>query len=115
MAHLLVRFARAAQAGAAARDGIDLALAALAYEHHVSVLFEGDGVGLLACANATAELAWTRGFAALSLHGVARVGVDAEALARRGLAERPLQLPAEALDAQARRAWIEEADAVFAF
>lgn len=74
--------------GASARDGIDAALAAIAYEHRVSVLLIGDGVSLLApnqspdC-HGLPDLA--RALAALVHHGVEAVAASAECLRERGI------------------------------
>jgi tRNA 2-thiouridine synthesizing protein C len=118
MARILVRFAHGPHGTSRARDGLDATLAMLAWDHRVRVLFEADGVGLLVAGQDPAAAEgkdWTRAFRALALHGVEAVGIDAEALASRGLSVCPLMLDAVALDAVARRAWTGEADVVLAF
>lgn len=118
MASILIRFAQGPHGSTRARDGLDAALAMLAWDHRVRVLFEADGVGLVVAGQDPAAAGgkdWTRAFRALALHGVDAVGIDAEALAARGLSARPLILDAVALDAAARRAWTGEADVVLAF
>jgi tRNA 2-thiouridine synthesizing protein C len=118
VAHVLIRFAHGPHGAARARDGLDAALAMLAWEHRVRVLFEADGVGLIVAVQdrtATGQRDWTRAFRALVLHGVDAIGIDAEALVARGLSACPLMLDAVPLDAAARRAWTGEADVVLAF
>ncbi len=118
MARILVRFAHGPHGTSRARDGLDATLAMLAWDHCVRVLFEADGVGLIVASQdpaAAGAREWTRGFRALALHGVEAVGIDAEALALRGLSARPLLVEGVALDAAARRAWTGGADVVLAF
>ncbi len=118
MARILVRFAHGPHGSTLARDGLDATLAMLAWDHRVRALFEADGVGLLVAGQDPAAAGgkdWTRGFRALALHGIEAVGIDAAALALRGLAGCPLILDAIALDAAGRRAWTGEADVVLAF
>lgn len=74
--------------GASARDAIDAALAAIAYEHRVSVLLIGDGVSLLAPNQAPdrhglPDLA--RGLAALLHHGAETLAASAQCLRERGI------------------------------
>jgi sulfur relay (sulfurtransferase) DsrF/TusC family protein len=74
--------------GAAARDGIDAALAAIAYEHRVAVLLTGDAVALLTPHQAPErhglpDLA--RGLAALLHHGIESLSVSADCLRDRGI------------------------------
>jgi tRNA 2-thiouridine synthesizing protein C len=118
MADILVRFAHGPHGSMRARDGLDAALAMLAWDHRVRVLFEADGVGLVVAGQDPATAGgkdWTRAFRALALHGVDAIGIDADALAERGLSARPLLVDAVALDAAARRAWTGAADVVLAF
>lgn len=117
MARLLLLFSHGPDPGGAARDGLDAGLAALAFDHGLSVLFEGAGVTLLRPAHAPGEGLpdWRRALRTLPLHGAAPVGADAAALAAHGLDPAALLLPAEPLDAAARARWIAEADVVLAF
>lgn len=117
MSRILVLFRHAAHDRGRARDGLDAALAALAFEHAVDVLFVGAGVGLLrdAAQGSALQRDWTPGLRALPRHGVERVGADAEALAAHGLDRGRLALPAQALDAPQRARWLAEADVVLAF
>lgn len=95
--------------GASARGGIDAALAALAYEHPVSILLVGDGVSLLAKdqqpeQHGLADLA--RGLAALLHHGALEIGVSAPCLQQRGITA--TAVAARLLDPEALSAWISE-------
>ena len=87
MSRVLVIFA--SPPGSSARDGIDAALAALAYDHSVSVMLVGNGVCLVAPGqqpqlHGVPDLA--RGLAALIHHGVDEVLVSAACLRVRGIA-----------------------------
>ena len=75
-------------AGASAREGVDAALAALAYEHVVSVLLVGDGVTLVAdqqspLRHGTADL--SRMLAACVHHGVEMLAASEACLDARGI------------------------------
>jgi tRNA 2-thiouridine synthesizing protein C len=117
MARILVLFRHAALDRGRGRDGLDAALAALAFEHAVDVLFVGAGVSLLrdVAQGAPLQRDWTPGLRALPRHGVERLGVDAEALTSLGMDPRRLALPAQVLDAPGRARWMAEADVVLAF
>jgi sulfur relay (sulfurtransferase) DsrF/TusC family protein len=104
-----------AAAGARARDGLDAALAALAFEHRLSLLLLGDGVSALApdqrpAAHGQADIG--RGVAALAHHGAEAIAADAAALAARGIAA-----PAgvRVLGADEIAPWIAEHRHVFRF
>ena len=101
---VLVVFREGPAQAARVRDGIDLALAALAFDHEVDVLFLGAGAELLR--GADAELA--ANLRALPFHGTHAIGVDA-ALASDG----PV-FAAQPLDADGQRAWFAAATHVFA-
>jgi tRNA 2-thiouridine synthesizing protein C len=80
----------ASAAGASARDGVDAALAAIAYEHQVAVLLIGDGVGLAIRhqqpeRHGVPDL--TRALAALIHHGVDAIWVSQNCLNVRGIVE----------------------------
>ncbi len=73
----------ASAGGMSARDGIDAALAAIAYEHSVSVLLIADGVCLLSAQHrpemqGLPDLA--RGLAALLHHGAATIAASSECM-----------------------------------
>lgn len=101
---ILVVFREGPAQAVRVRDGIDLALAALAFDHELDVLFTGDGAALL---RETGELG--ANLRALAFHGAHAIGVDA-ALA----APSSPVLDAQPLDAAAQRAWFACADHVFA-
>lgn len=73
MARVLVVFREGSAHAGRVRDGIDLALAALAFDHEVRVLFTGAGTALL---HEEGELA--ANLRALSYHGATAVGADAD-------------------------------------
>ncbi|MGD9585160.1 MAG: DsrE family protein [Lysobacterales bacterium] len=102
MSRILVVFASSAQRGGRTRDGLELALALLAFEHEVGVLFIGDGVGMLVPDQAWGELGLPesgRALAALAHHGAVRVAASAACLAARGI--RATGIPVERLEAAA--------------
>jgi tRNA 2-thiouridine synthesizing protein C len=117
MANILVLFRHGAHDRGRARDGLDAALAALAFEHELDVLFVGDGVSLLRDAAQSAPLQrdWTPGLRALPRHGARRLGADRDALAAHGLERGPLALPVEVLDPATRARWMAQADVVLPF
>lgn len=83
--------------GSSVRDAIDAALAAIAYEHRVSVLLIGDGVTLLAPnsepdRHGLADLA--RGLAAVLHHGAEVVAASAQCLRERGITETAVEAAA---------------------
>lgn len=107
-------FSRGPEAELAGREGLDLGLAALAFDHRLSVLFEGAGAILLRplSVTATAQTDWRRGLRTLPLHGAAAIGVDASALALHGLDSGALLMPAMPLDPAACADWMRDADVV---
>jgi sulfur relay (sulfurtransferase) DsrF/TusC family protein len=80
----------ASGSGMSARDGIDAALAAIAYEHSVSVLLVADGVCLLSAqrrpeTQGLPDLA--RGLAALLHHGAVTIAASSECMRLRGISD----------------------------
>lgn len=89
MRAVLLIFSSAPWRGGRARDGLDLALALLAFDHPVSVLFVEDGVQLLVPGQSPgrsglAEVA--RGLHALSHHGAKAMVASSDCLRGRGIA-----------------------------
>jgi tRNA 2-thiouridine synthesizing protein C len=117
MSRILLLFSHATHDGWRAREGVDAGLAALAFEHELSLLFVGAGVCLLRPgAQGTEGLRdWAPALRGLAVHGAERIGADAEALTAHGLHGAPLRLHALTLDAAQRRDWIRSADVVLAF
>ncbi len=117
MARILLLFGHATHDGWRAREGLDAGLAALAFDHELSLLFVGAGVCLLRTASQAAPglRDWGPSLGALGAHGAERVGADADALAVHGLAGARLRLDAIALDAAQRSDWIRNADVVLPF
>ena len=117
MARILLLFSHATHDGWRAREGLDAGLAALAFDHELSLLFVGAGVCLL---RTTPQAApglrdWGASLGALGAHGAERVGAAADALAAHGLAGARLRLDAIELDAAQRSDWIRSADVVLPF
>ena len=95
---------------------LDMSLAAAVFEQDVEMLFLEDGVyQLLRGQDGGAIGAKTLGNAleVIELYGVKRPGVDAEALAQRGLGPDELVVAVEPLSAAAIRECVDAADAVF--
>jgi len=103
MARVLVLFRAGPAQADRVRDCLDLALAAIAFDHDVRVLFTGDGVALVRGDDA----GLTANLRALAFHGASAIAVDA-AFADGGA------LAAQPLDADAQRAWLAAADHVLA-
>lgn len=103
MAGVLVVFRNGPSDALRVRDCLDLALAALAFDHSVRVLFTGEGAELLR--GEDREL--SANLRALAFHGAEAIGVDV-ALAVPGA---PV-LAAQPLDAATRSAWLAAADHV---
>ena len=118
MAEILLIFRRGPHDGLRSREGLDAALAALAFDHPLSVLFDSAGATLLRpavdCADAGLS-AWTMGLGALPLHGIRRCGVSEHALAVHGLRDQSLLLDAQVLDRAAAASWIAQSDVVLVF
>ena len=86
--------------GTAAREALDIALAGGAFELPIALLFMDDGVFQLPTAQQPAALEQkdlSANLQALPLFGVDELYVCRESLARRGLADATLSLPATPL------------------
>lgn len=115
---LLFVFRHGPHGSGSAREGLDAALAAIAFEHRVSALFLGDGVLVLKRDQDTADAGvkdYAQGFRALLHHGLERAVVSQAAIAALGITPGGMILPVEALAASALPDWIAEHDAVFSF
>ncbi len=109
MSRILVMFTGPAQGDGRTRDGLDLALALLAFDHEVGVLLVGDGVSLLVPEQAWAGLGLPesgRALAALAHHGATRVAASAACLAARGIGSTGIVV--ERLDAAAMADFLAE-------
>ena len=101
MSRVLLVFSAPAQRLGRSRDGLDLALALLAFEHEVGVLFIGEGACLLAPGQDWAGIGLPetgRSLAALAHHGAVRVAASAACLAARGITD--TEIAVERLDAR---------------
>lgn len=118
MALILVVFQSGPYGHLQAQEGLDVALAAIAFEHRVRVLFVGDGVDLLRRGqNPTliGQKCYTAGFRSLALHGVQACGVEAQARKDRGLQCEDLLIETEDLEVSQQQQWITDANAIFSF
>lgn len=118
VARVLVVFRSGPHGSYRARDGLEFALAALAFEHEVAVLALGDGAALLVPGQdprAIGRYEFSRQFLALRRHGLARCGVARSALDALGLAAPALLLAPEPLEPAAVAEWITAHDVVVAF
>jgi tRNA 2-thiouridine synthesizing protein C len=101
-----------------AREALDVALAAAAFEQRVALLFLGDGVLQLLPAQeaeALGQKPLDKQLGALPLYDVEELYVDAEALQARALDPAELALPAQPLGAAAIAALLAEQDVVLGF
>jgi tRNA 2-thiouridine synthesizing protein C len=118
MKKILLLFRHGPHGRAGGREGLELALAALAFDHQVDALFMGDGVLLLKHGQDTHQAHlkdYAPGFRALLQHGLERAVVIGEDLAQRGLQPSDLQLAAERMDAPAAARWIAEHEVCLSF
>ncbi len=108
---MLVVFTAAPYAGSLPRSGLDLTLAAAAFEQPVNVLFIGEGVLQLMPGQDTTELGarnMAKTLASLSLYGVETLYVDAHSLDTFGVARDSLPEYCELLDPAAVRELLSE-------
>ena len=115
---VLVVFRHGPHGSARAREGLDAALAALAFEHRVDALFLGEGALALKRGHDTAAAGlkdFAPGFAVLLHHGLERVVASGSALLALGLSRDSLSVPVQVLPDAALADFIAEHDAVLAF
>jgi len=101
-----------------AREALDVALAAAAFDQGVALLFLGDGVAQLVNAQNSAaigEKSFEKQLSALPLYDVDTLYADADALQRRGLSANDFSLPAQLVDAQEIAALLASHDVVLNF
>ena len=118
MARLLFVFRHGPHGSERAREGLDAALAALAFDHRVDALVLGEGVLALKPGHDTAAAGmkdFAPGFGALARHGLERAVASRAALDALGLAPDGLALRLEVLADPALGDFIAEHDAVLAF
>ena len=118
MARLLFVFRHGPHGSARAREGLDAALAALAFDHGVDALFLGEGALSLKPGHDTGAAGmkdFAPGFGALPRHGLHRAVASRAALDALGLAPEGLTLRVEVLSEPALGDFIAEHDAILAF
>lgn len=101
-----------------AREALDVAMAAAAFDQRIAMLFLGDGVAQLFTRQDSAALgqkSLEKQLSALPLYDVNEIYVDSEALAERGVDTNELSLPAIALDRNAIATLITRADIALNF
>ena len=101
-----------------AREALDVALAAAAFEQPVALLFLGDGVTQLLSAQdstAIAEKSLEKQLGALPLYDIDDIYVDASTLRERGFSMDNLSLPAQPLETDAVAALLQRHDIVLNF
>lgn len=85
-----------------AREALDMALAAAAFDQPIGLLFLGDGVAQLVNtqdSTAIGEKSFEKQLSALPLYDINTIYVDATALQQRGFSETDLSLPAQRVNA----------------
>ena len=101
-----------------AREALDAAMAAAAFDQQVSLIFVGDGVWQL-CRQQQPEAIDQRSFekqlALLPLYEVEQLFADVDALRARGLAADDLSLPVKLLEPQAVATLLRQQDVVLSF
>lgn len=101
-----------------AREALDVAMAAAAFNQNIALLFLDAGVTVLAknqFSDGIQEKSLEKQFAALPLYDVTELYVDANALQQYGLADDDLSLPAQHLDSNAITQLLERSDVVMNF
>lgn len=108
---------RAPHGSSAARETLDAALAAAAFEQDVQLLFGGDGVWLLQPgqrADAIASKDTAKMLQALAYYDIKAVFADTVSLAERGLDATNLALAVTAIEPAAQQRLLRAADCVVA-
>jgi tRNA 2-thiouridine synthesizing protein C len=108
---------RAPYGSSAARETLDAALAAAAFEQTVQLLFTGDGVWQLLPAQqpeAIGSKDSSKMLQALDYYDIEAVYADAVSLAERGLSAEQSAIPVTALSGDALKQLIQSADCVIA-
>lgn len=116
--HYLIVCRRPPYGESYAREALDVAMAAAAFDQPVALLFFGAGVNLLRRDHAVdgiGEKSLEKQFAALPLYDVDELYVDADALARYRLSSADLSLPVQPLSTEAMARLIERSDIVLNF
>ena len=101
-----------------AREALDAAMAAAAFDQQVSMIFLGDGVWQLCRyqqSEGIGQRSLEKSLAMLPLYDVDRLYADADALRQRGLNASDLSLPVELLDGDAIAAMLHRQDVVLSF
>lgn len=101
-----------------AREALDTAMAAAAFDQKVSLVFIGDGVWQLLAnqqPQAIGQRSLEKQLATLPLYDVDRLYADAAALSQRGLHTGDLSLPVEVLDSDAIATLLRQQDVVLSF
>lgn len=108
---------RAPYGSSSARESLDAALAAAAFEQDVQLLFSGEGVWQLLPnqqADAIASKDIGKMLQALAYYDIDRVYADAQSLAERGLAAETLAMAVTPVAAHALQQLFRDADCVIA-
>ncbi len=101
-----------------AREALDMALAAAAFDQPIALLFLGDGVTQLLRehdSNGIGEKSFEKQLSALPMYDITSIYADAEALQERGLTATDLSLPTQLLDNAAILALLHDHDVVLNF
>ena len=101
-----------------AREALDVAMAAAAFDQRVAMLFLGDGVMQLLDhqnSGAIAQKSLEKQLSALPLYDVSNIYVDADALHERGFSTSNLSLPAKPLSRNDIAALISRCDIALNF
>lgn len=109
---------KAPHARSHAREALDVAMMAAAFEHEVSIAFIDDGVYQLLEGQDTSATGchdFSPLFQALELYGIEKVYVDSEALHQRGIDPQRLLIPAQPLANQALAELIAQHELLLSF
>ena len=101
-----------------AREALDTAMAAAAFDQLVSLVFIGDGVWQLLSDQQPQQIgqrSLEKQLASLPLYDVDRLYADGEALRYRGLNAGELSLPVKVLDSEAIAMLLRQQDVVLSF
>ena len=101
-----------------AQEGLEAVLMASAFEQRVSVVLVDDGVNQLQRGQSSEGIGrknFSPVYKALEMYGVDAVLVEAQSLARRGLARPDLLIDVDVRDSAAIAAFLDDADVVLSF
>lgn len=118
MTDLLFVFSHSPYGSSTAKEGLEAALAAGAFDQDISVLFTGDGVWQLTQnhdASGAGRKSHQKMAQALPMFGIEKIFIDKSSLAERNLSENALALSGSTFNQDEIRSLIESATHIISF